>query len=195
MELDKSNTAVEQDDDIMIDLETLGLKQDAAIIAIGAVRFNIETGEIGDRFHQNILWESALKYGASSPSTVTWWGNQSQAAKDALLSPAQLPIEDVMNSFREWLGPDPIVWGNGAVFDIAKLEHYFDMKEEMHPWFYRNTRDVRTIDMLGRRIFKRGISDQTFEGIKHHPVDDAVNTARYVHDTYNIIRLASMIEH
>ncbi len=183
------------EDNIMIDLETLGLKQNAPIIAIGAVRFDIKNGNVGDIFHQNIIWASALKYGVADPQTVAWWRSQNQAAKDALTSPAQLPIEEVMTNFRTWLGSDPTVWGNGACFDLAKLEHYFELQDEKHPWFYRSTRDVRTVDMLGRQLFNHGITDQNFEGVKHHPVDDAVNTARYVYNIYNMIHTASMIKH
>ena len=181
MEQEKSNH-------IMIDLETLGLKQDAAIISIGACKFNILTGKIISVFHGNIKWESALKYGNAEPSTVTWWQQQTGTAKDALTTPAQEDSEQIMEKFVSWMESDPIVWGNGACFDIAKLEHWFEKIDIRHPWFYRDTRDVRTIDQLGREIINFGISDREFTGTKHHPVDDAVNTAKYVSQVYQSLK-------
>lgn len=175
---------MEQDNHNLIDLETLGLKQDAAIISIGVAKFNIETGKIQKIFHGNIKWDSALKYGNAEPSTVAWWQQQTGTAKEALATPAQEDSEQIMKSFVSFLGIDPIVWGNGACFDLGKLEHWFEKNSQPHPWFYRNTRDVRTMDQLGRDILNFGISDQEFIGTKHHPVDDAVNTARYVSQVY-----------
>lgn len=182
---------MEQENNIMIDLETLGLKQDAAIISIGAAKFNIETGEILKIYHANIKWESSLKYGNAEPNTVAWWQEQTGPAKEALTKPAQEEMTLVIANFISWMGMDPVVWGNGACFDIAKLEHYFEKVGEPHPWNFKNTRDVRTIDYLGKNIFNYGLSNREFVGVKHHPVDDAVNTAKYVSEIYQQLKICA----
>lgn len=185
---------MERDNHILIDLETLGLQQDAAIIAIGAVRFDPRTGQLMDKFHANILWDTALRYGKAEPNTVAWWQGQSGAAKDALLDPEQRDIDTVFDEFIEWMGADPVVWGNGACFDLGKLEHLCESSGRPHPWFYRDTRDVRTIDQLGRELLGYGAADQTFVGVKHHPVDDAMNTATYVIQVYQQLLTATQAQ-
>ena len=39
---------------IMIDLETMGNKSYSAIVSIGAVKFDIKTGETGETFYRNV---------------------------------------------------------------------------------------------------------------------------------------------
>ena len=47
--------------DVMVDLETLATSADAVILSIGAVRFDLETGEIDDAgFYASISVESNL---------------------------------------------------------------------------------------------------------------------------------------
>ncbi len=181
-----------QDNNVFIDLETLGLRQDGAIISIGAVKFNIDKSKITDTFHRNFIWATSLKYGSSEPGTLAWWGNQSAEAKAALESPAQVDIDEGMEEFREWLGVAPIVWGNGALFDIGKLEYYFESKEERHPWDFRSTRDNRTVAAIGNRYFADPYNTTDFKGTAHNPVDDARHTALYVCRILNKIRMVSL---
>ena len=35
---------------VMIDIETMGNMSHSAIVSVGAVRFDLETGEIGEKF-------------------------------------------------------------------------------------------------------------------------------------------------
>ncbi|MFM9673750.1 3'-5' exonuclease, partial [Streptomyces galilaeus] len=66
---------------VMLDLETMGQGNNAAIVAIGAVFFEPTTGEIGDTFYRKIDLESAAQYGEIDPNTVLWWLKQSDAAR------------------------------------------------------------------------------------------------------------------
>jgi len=172
---------------VMIDLETLGLKYNAAIISVAAVRFNITTAEEIDYFHQNITWESALKYGVADPNTVKWWSQQSDGAKAGLTTPAQRPIEDVMNDLMEYLGNDCIVWGNPELFDIGKLEYFY---KGLEPWKWWNIRDMFTIKQIGKGIFNFEPKHIPFKGNKHNALDDARHQANYVSEIYMKIQQA-----
>ena len=55
--------------DWSIDLETLDNKYSSAILSIGAVQFDRESGELGCRFYQEINVDSAVKSGTVSGST------------------------------------------------------------------------------------------------------------------------------
>ena len=41
--------------DVMVDIETLGNQSYAAILSIGAIQFNIKTGEIYSTFYDKVL--------------------------------------------------------------------------------------------------------------------------------------------
>jgi DNA polymerase III epsilon subunit-like protein len=168
----------------MIDLETLGLQYNAAIISIGAVQFDISTGEMITKFHQNIEWASALQYGDADPDTVAWWSKQSTAAKYGLEHPKQRPSDEVFNEFAEFLGDDPIVWGNPSTFDISKLEYRF---LHINPWEFWNIRDVMTYKQLGDELCNYDARKIPFEGTKHNAMDDAVHAAKYVSEIYQRI--------
>jgi len=48
---------------LMIDLETMGTGPNSLVIAIGAVFFEPETGELGEEFYINIDWQSGIDAG------------------------------------------------------------------------------------------------------------------------------------
>lgn len=59
---------------VMVDLETMGKKHNAPIVAIGAVVFDPATGSIGESFYKVVCLESSVNWGAViDPSTVIWW--------------------------------------------------------------------------------------------------------------------------
>lgn len=71
---------------VMVDLETMGKKHNAPIVAIGAVVFDPATGSIGESFYKVVCLESSVNWGAViDPSTVIWWLKQSSEARSARL--------------------------------------------------------------------------------------------------------------
>ena len=177
---------MEQDNHIMIDLETLGLKVNAPIIAIGAVEFNPDSGVVTREFYLNIEWESALAMEGVEPdqNTINWWKTQDEHVKE-LLRHNQVSMETALESFNEWLPENAIVWGNGSIFDIGKLEFHYWGDEK---WNFRDVRDVRTIEHLGRSILNYGIRQHPFLGNKHFALDDARNQAMYVSMVWRTLR-------
>lgn len=68
---------------IMLDLETMGNGSQAAIIAIGAVAFDLSG--IKDRFYTQVSLESSVRAGLiADPSTIMWWMQKSDEARAAL---------------------------------------------------------------------------------------------------------------
>lgn len=61
--------------DIMVDLETLGTTADAVILSIGAVKFDLVSGQIDDEgFYASISVESSLnRKRRISEDTLLWW--------------------------------------------------------------------------------------------------------------------------
>ncbi|HCB0068488.1 TPA: 3'-5' exoribonuclease [Klebsiella variicola subsp. variicola] len=173
---------------VMVDLETMGKKHNAPIVAIGAVVFDPATGSIGESFYKVVCLESSVNWGAViDPSTVIWWLKQSSEARSAIVNDDAIPLQDALLQFREFVSDNVAggskkaqVWGNGASFDNSILRSSYDCIAEDYPWEYWNDRDVRTIVELGQAISFDPKTTIPFEGSRHNALADAIHQARYV---------------
>lgn len=165
--------------DIMLDLETMGTGPQAAIIAIGAVEFDIQTGQIGERFYIVIDLESSVAAGGQiDPATVLWWMRQSDAARSQFERPGANMV-DALFQFGEWMGQraphkEIRVWGNGAAFDNVILAEAYRRLRIEPPWLCWNDRCYRTIKALHPTIKMQR------SGTHHNAVDDAESQARHL---------------
>ncbi|MBS9455319.1 exonuclease [Klebsiella pneumoniae] len=173
---------------VMVDLETMGKKNNAPIVAIGAVVFDPVTGSIGESFYKVVCLESSVNWGAViDPSTVIWWLKQSSEARSAIVNDDAIPLQDALLQFREFVSDNVAggskkaqVWGNGASFDNSILRSSYDCIAEDYPWEYWNDRDVRTMVELGQAISFDPKTTIPFEGSRHNALADAIHQARYV---------------
>lgn len=173
---------------VMVDLETMGKKHNAPIVAIGAVVFDPATGSIGESFYKVVCLESSVNWGAViDPSTVIWWLKQSSEARSAIVNDDAIPLLDALLQFREFVFDNVAggskkaqVWGNGASFDNSILRSSYDCIAEDYPWEYWNDRDVRTMVELGHAINYEPQKAIPFEGERHNALADAIHQARYV---------------
>ena len=78
---------------VMVDIETLGTACDAPILSIGAVAFDIESGEISSKFYRAVDPSSALERGRADGGTLRWWMGQSDSARKAAFSGNSLVSE------------------------------------------------------------------------------------------------------
>lgn len=183
------------DSNMMVDIETLSTKSDAVILAIAAVYFNPETGEIGDQFYTNINLNSNLCGDRDvSASTLIWWMQQEKEAQDAVfsLNHTMPKLSDALKQFSEFFKTDTIcVWGNGSTFDITILETAFDKCRMDYPWKFWNVRDVRTCVELGRLVGVDPKKDMPFKGVKHNALDDSKHQAKYVSYIWQSIKALS----
>lgn len=144
---------------IMLDLETLSTRKDAAIIQIAALAFDPETGELGKSFNAYVNNST----GHVSVPTVGWWLQQLHAPKiGAEVAGAEAVSEnDACRAFREWMlahtdvcpdlpngGAEYAIWSHGATFDIVVLENACARIGISKPWSYRVERDTRTLYAL-----------------------------------------------
>ncbi|EPF4995339.1 TPA: 3'-5' exoribonuclease, partial [Klebsiella pneumoniae] len=173
---------------IMVDLETMGKKHNAPIVAIGAVVFDPATGSIGESFYKVVCLESSVNWGAViDPSTVIWWLKQSSEARSAIVNDDAIPLQDALLQFREFVSDNVAggskkaqVWSNGASFDNSILRSSYDCIAEDYPWEYWNDRDVRTMVELGQAISFDPKTTIPFEGSRHNALADAIHQAHYV---------------
>ena len=88
--------------DIMLDLETLSVRPDAAIIVIGAIKFfrkgNMLSIEDSDKFYKRITVESCKEAGLRiDEPTMEWWKSQDKnVLYEALENPDRVPLKQAL---------------------------------------------------------------------------------------------------
>jgi hypothetical protein len=170
----------------MIDLETLGTSQSAAIAAIGAVEFNPRGGELGPAFYCHVDIEDAVAAGLKiEPNTVKWWLRQGEEARAELALPRRpLPLSQALQRLAIFLAGNDntvdtkgelVVWAKGTSFDCAILRTAYDLVGSELPWHYWNERCYRTIARL-----VPAIAEPEFDGVAHNALEDAKHQAQHL---------------
>ena len=163
----------------MLDLETMANHFNAAIVAIGAVRFN---HELQDTFYHVVNLQSSLKAGLEvNGDTMTWWLQQEEAARKAITEP-HIELTQALTLFATWLGKDALVWGNGASFDNAILANAYYKTGIRLPWAYYNNRCYRTVKCFYPSIKLKRM------GTLHHALDDAMSQAAHLIEILQTIK-------
>lgn len=166
---------------LMIDFETLSLKENATLLALGAVAVDTATGAVVSEFYSAI--DPCQQPGRDiDPSTVLWWLSQSKDSQkqitDATYSTAN-DIKHVAHVFAEWygaLGNGHIeCWSNGAV-DHAWLSSMMAYSGLKNPVPYWQQRDYRTL----RGMFPLVEADKPDGFIAHHALWDAKYQAAHL---------------
>lgn len=164
-----------------IDMETLSTEHNAALLSIGAVIHDFGTGQQVDTFYANITPESSIAAGLDvSESTKTWWAKQGQAAQD-VLSVDQRPLRDALVDFTKWLARHGVQYaiGNGPRADNQWLESACKAVGMQSPIKYWGDLDMRTLTFIGTHILGLDHWHNTFKGVKHNALHDAINEAEF----------------
>lgn len=164
-----------------IDMETLSTEHNAALLSIGAVIQDFGTGQQVDTFYANITPESSIAAGLDvSESTKAWWAKQGQAAQD-VLSVDQRPLRDVLVDFAKWLAGHGVQYaiGNGPRADNQWLESACKAVGMQSPIKYWGDLDMRTLTFIGTHILGLDHWHNTFKGVKHNALHDAINEAEF----------------
>ena len=181
---------------LMLDFETLSLKENAVLLSLGACVFDPATGEIGETFYTAI--DPRTQHGRDiSASTVLWWLEQDQAARDKLTGAvkaadllvdadpdsqewadmaeqAAIPINHAAMAFIAFVEQfeDVECWTNGGV-DHTWLNSMFEYSGFKNPIPYWKQRDYRTLKAL-----YPDIKAETW-GQAHNALDDAIKQAKH----------------
>lgn len=130
--------------DAMIDLETLGTKQDSSIIALGVSVFD-------GRHFENREWTIKPDYDRAELSTLAWWREQPDGELFLKELETDFAFNTVREAFREasdtyrWHDKKTVgatrFWCRGMQFDFLLLEHQL----QKVPWKYWQLNDLRTL--------------------------------------------------
>lgn len=168
--------------DFMIDLETMSLRHNAAIVALGAVQMNLDNLVLGEKFYATVSLQSSVNYGGHmDPNTILWWFKQSNAAR-AEISNATLTLPEALILFSKWIsvrtpaGKSPNIWGNGASFDNVALANAYSACKIERPWTYRGERCYRTLKAMFPHVQPEEMSNM----VEHNALHDAVYQANHL---------------
>lgn len=181
---------------IMLDIETLGKRNTPVVLAIGAVQFDIETGEIGETFEVIIDQETCLEYGFTTDAdTIDWWSKQSPEARRILdedtpkedIGTALKLFADFYNKCVESVDKDYCyVWGNGVTFDNVIMEMAYHRMGIKKPWPYFADCDCRTLTMVTKGVVDR--KSFKFVGVEHDAVDDCKHQVKWISAMHKAIK-------
>lgn len=165
----------------VLDAETLSTEHNAALLSIGAVIRDFNTGAQVDTFYANIIPQTSIDAGLHvSESTKAWWAKQGAAAQD-ILSVNQRPLRQVLIDFASWLNKHGVEYaiGNGPRADNQWLESACKALGMQSPIKYWGDLDMRTLTFIGTHILRLPHWHSTFKGVKHNALHDAINEADF----------------
>ena len=171
---------------VMLDLETLGNGNNAAIVSIGAYYFDTNDPDNGEEYYVLINPSSSVAAGqVMDASAVLWWMDQSQEAREQMVKAGKegLTLSAALLDFSRWYksmvaksGKTSLpVWGNGATFDNVIITSAFKTVGQEKPWYYRSDYCYRTLANLCQSVRKNEL-----EGTLHNALDDAKIQAKHL---------------
>ena len=167
---------------LMIDLETLATTPNAAILTIGACKFDPHGTDIHSTYYERIVLDTQESYGRTiNDDTLAWWSQQDpQIQEDAFgEGDDRIDLCDAMKKLYTFGLGTTNVWSHGSIFDIVIIEDICRSFQQAVTWKFWEVRDTRTLFDLAK-------VDVRIEG-KHNALTDAVAQAQAVQQAYSIL--------
>ncbi len=173
---------------LMIDLETLGTGDNAAIVQMAAVIFDPHAGPTGTYTLPGLEFNAHIELddpniGVLDAPCVHWWMQQSQVARDRVFGlqiENRVPLSTALMQLMHWTD----VHCDGEELDGVWSHLAFDWRLLVQAakrcnvrWFSRRLGcDYGTLKRLGQSL---GIEEPLFVGVPHDAVDDAFHQSTY----------------
>ena len=195
--------------DLMIDLESVGVVPNAGLVQIGAVWFNPNTGEMGKRFKMEIDPRTAQEAGLEvNMDTILWWMTQSQEAQKSVFKDPDNGynstinhINNVLHEFGNFVRSHKnrsqkkfYVWGNGSASDNVWLRENYRHCKLNCPFTFRDDLCLRTLFTLVKRSegieVLNDIKARNKNGVLHDGLQDAINQVGMAVECLNVLGLS-----
>ena len=160
--------------EVMVDIESLSSRQDAAIIAIGLCLFDDK--EILDS-HQ-ILIDPRFAPGHRDPETLKWWNRQDPDVFRKMMSGDTMPWDacEEMYAICESTWEARTIWANAPTFDVNLLRRLFDLYDVDFPFHFSREMDYRSVKKFAKKM-KIDFSEPLNSRSAHDAESDAVAQA------------------
>ena len=160
--------------DIMVDIETMGTSVRSGIIQIAAIKFNFETGEIGETFDR---CPAPLPFRQWDDSTREFWQVRNRNVYLQIIS-RQEPGPQVYHDFFHWVGKDGVdyrFWAKPLSFDWPILADNMEQVGLPMPFHYRIARDQNSYmaALKGSPEHPAFDDGKVFTGDEHNALHDA----------------------
>lgn len=135
----------------MIDIETLSTQPTAAILSIGAVKFDHQHTQ-SEEFYARIGADHYDTLPADyhrDASTLRWWDQQSHKVREEAFY-GDTSLNHALHHLHMFVAGSDTVWANSPSFDLVILEHAYRCNGMSPPWTHRNQRDMRTLKDLAQ---------------------------------------------
>lgn len=158
---------------IMFDLETLDTAHTAAILTLGAVKFDPATNSLNDKLLIRFTLDDQLAIGRTiSDSTLDWWAKQAKEIQDEAFSDKErMDLDTALDVFHKFVWGADNIWSQGS-FDVNIMENLYKSKQKPLSWNYWQIRDSRTLfDIVGGELVRSN---------PHDALEDAIAQAKGV---------------
>lgn len=184
--MEQITVAANSMDSVMLDLETMDTTINAAVVQVGAIPFNSQTGLVRpDFFLMDVTLATSVALGGSvGEGTVGWW--EDQGGFHPRHHPE--PMRKVLEELADWLSFLPevrYIWAQGPSFDVAILEGYYQRAGIMVPWAFNSARDTRTVYDLAR---ERGWEKPEGTEALHYALEDCRRQIICLRSALEVIR-------
>jgi DNA polymerase III epsilon subunit-like protein len=164
--------------ELMIDIETLSTRHDAAIISIAAIFFNIDTKQIARPYFYEEIDHVSLNAFHQDPKTLAWWAKQEKPILNGSCT-----IENALQNLITYIKNQPPsrIWAKSPSFDCNIIKYacsHFDLEWPIPFW---SERDVRTIQDIAQL-------PNSFTAT-HDAIEDCLSQIRTVIDAHDSILL------
>lgn len=176
---------------VMLDIETCGLGEDAALLSLTMIAFKLGEEEEVSSYDTTVDLTSCYMAGMHfDTDTQAWWMKQDPMARLVLTSAdKRRSIQQAMKDAYDYLAAlaeeyELVMWCRGTDFDFPKLEYGIRrFVGKTLPYRYWNKRDVRTYC----HTFNVHSGDVPFVGVKHSSLDDCRHQIRQVQEAYKVL--------
>jgi len=134
---------------VMVDIETTGIKPGCGIWQIGAcTSINGAFITFDEVINPNVIDQDVFK---SDSNTIKWQYENNLKNYQAAFTNGKYSMEVLLLRFVDWLDQlkatdaDLAIWCKGTDFDFPILEYAFKVYDIITPWKYSQVRDLRTL--------------------------------------------------
>jgi exodeoxyribonuclease VIII len=161
-------SATKQNVNVMIDIETLGIGEDAVVLSIGAVKMDMETLVVNDVDAFYIELDPNQPGRVADPDTISWWMRVGGCPNQGTTLLPQA-LKDLSN----FIPSGAKIWCKGTDFDTRILSHAYKRASIPVPWKYHDVRDCRTIfktfplpDLQGNPKLHNALEDAKHQAVQ-----------------------------
>lgn len=181
--------------DIMLDIETLGQRNDPVVFQVAAIQFDRWTGDTGLEFECVIDIQDSLKWGfAIKADTLDWWMQYPELFRKITGREDKKFVHQFLAEFSQWIGKVSVsanvkssgelsLWGDSS-FDQAHIEAMYHKFNFVCAIPFHKFRDYRTMKSLAYS-FELEIDWTWTDGEQHNALDDARHQIKILHQIYD----------